>query len=102
MTHPEAFYLAGNGRLPNSSLPVQLYRGALPAGAAVMECVFADQGWSSMTRTAPAATQSTSTMLPCGPSGQEVALQCGDAIVIFAGVAHRNIGQSVDLRVAAV
>jgi len=34
-----------------------------------------------------------------GPSGQELTVQAGDAVVIPAGVAHRNMGQSADLLV---
>jgi len=34
-----------------------------------------------------------------GPSGQELTVQAGDAVVIPAGVAHRNMGQSAALLV---
>ena len=34
-----------------------------------------------------------------GPSGREVAVRAGDVVVIPAGVAHRNVGQSADLLV---
>ncbi len=34
-----------------------------------------------------------------GPAGQDVALQAGDVVVIPAGVAHYNAGQSDDLLV---
>ncbi len=34
-----------------------------------------------------------------GPSGQTVAVRAGDVVVIPAGVAHRNMGQSSDLLV---
>ncbi|MGI4942872.1 MAG: hypothetical protein ACRYHQ_20300 [Janthinobacterium lividum] len=44
MTDPETLQLAGDDRFPNSSLPILVYRAALPADAAAFERAFDRQG----------------------------------------------------------
>jgi uncharacterized protein YjlB len=44
----ETYYLADDGTVPNSALPLVIYRGALPAGddrARYCERLFAAHGW---------------------------------------------------------
>ncbi|MBO0711928.1 MAG: cupin, partial [Acetobacteraceae bacterium] len=50
MTEPETFVFADDGRIPNSRLPLLLYRRALAADAATMEHVFFQNGWSNSWR----------------------------------------------------
>ena len=113
MTAPETCLFAGDGMFPNSSLPVLIYRAALPADAAVMEATFAAQGWTAAWRDGihdfhhfhsnahevlGIARGEVRVMLG-GPQGDEVTLSAGDVVVIPAGVGHRNLGGSGDLLV---
>jgi len=109
----EAYQFADDGRFPNSALPVLVYRRALSPDPAAMERVFAAHDWSNGWRNgifgyyhfhstahevlgiAAGAVQ----VAFGGPSGQEVTVRAGDVVVVPAGVAHRNMGQSADLLV---
>ncbi len=109
----ETHLFADDGHFPNSVLPLIVYRSAVAADAATIECVFAGNLWSNSWRDG---------ILPYhhfhsiahevlgiaagevgvafgGPDGAEVSMRAGDVVVIPAGVAHRNLGQSADLRV---
>ena len=113
MTKPETFRFADDGCFPNSSLPLLVYRQALPADPAVMERVFAANGWSNAWRNGIftyhhfhstahevlgiAAGEVQVTL--GGPSGQTATLRAGDVVVIPAGVGHFNAGQTADLLV---
>ena len=113
MTDPETLLLAGDDRFPNSALPVLFYRRALPTEAAAMEQAFARQGWGGAWRNGIYTFHhfhSTAhevlgiaagevRVLLGGPSGREATVRAGDVVVIPAGVAHRNMGQSADLLV---
>ena len=113
MDEPEHLLLDGDDRFPNSALPVVLYRAALPGGAEAVEHAFAAQGWlgswrdgifsydhyHSITHEVLGIASGKVTVLFGGPSGEAISLQVGDVVVIPAGVAHRNIGQSADLLV---
>ena len=50
MSVPEAHRFADDGRFPNSSLPLLVYRAALPPDAEAMIRAFADHGWSNSWR----------------------------------------------------
>ena len=113
MPEPETLVLSGDERFPNSLLPVVVYRGALPGGAAAIEQAFAAQGWQgawrdgiytydhfhSIAHEVLGIASGEVSVLFGGPSGQTVSVQVGDVVVIPAGVAHRNMGQSTDLLV---
>ena len=113
MDEPQTLRFAGDDRFPNSGLPVLLYRGALPGDAAAMEQAFAAQGWSapwrngiytyhhfhSIAHEVLGIAAGEVRVLLGGPAGQEVAVWAGDVLVIPAGVAHRNMGQSAGLLV---
>ncbi len=113
MTEPETHVFAGDGMFPNSPLPVLIFRAALPADAAAMEDHFAQNGWrdgwrdgifeyhhfhSDAHEVLGVARGEVRVMLG-GPQGEEYTLQAGDVVVIPAGVAHRNLGDSGDLLV---
>ncbi len=113
VTDPEQLRLAADDRFPNAALPALIYRQALPGAPDAMEKAFAAQGWAGAWRNGiytfhhfhstahevlGIAAGRVSVCLG-GPSGQEVMLQAGDVVVIPAGVAHRNTGQSADLLV---
>ncbi len=109
----ETYHFAGDGRFPNSALPLLLHRAALPADPAAMEQAFARQGWSntwrngifgyhhfhSIAHEVLGIASGTARVVFGGPEGQEVTVRAGDVVVIPAGVAHRNVGQSHDLLV---
>ena len=113
MIDPETLHLPGDDRFPNSALPVLIYRSALPADAAAMERAFAGQGWSnawqdgiygfhhfhSIAHEVLGIAAGEVHVLLGGPSGRETTARAGDVLVIPAGVAHRNMGQSADLLV---
>ncbi|MCI0756108.1 cupin [Teichococcus vastitatis] len=114
MTHPEALPLADDGGgFPNSPLPLLVYRGVLPADAAVQEAAFARHGWSNAWRDGifgyhhfhsiahevlGLAAGEVSVEFG-GPAGRVLTLRAGDVAVIPAGVTHRNAGQSPNLLV---
>jgi uncharacterized protein YjlB len=113
MSDAETYRFADDGRFPNSALPLLVYRGALPPDPAAMERAFAANGWSnawrdgifdyhhfhSIAHEVLGIAAGEAQVAFGGPSGREVALRAGDVVVIPAGVAHRNMGQSADLLV---
>jgi uncharacterized protein YjlB len=113
MDNAEPYFFADDGRFPNSAFPLLIYRGALPADAAAMERAFAAQNWSnawrdgifdyhhfhSIAHEVLGVAAGTVRVMFGGPSGREVSMQAGDVVVIPAGVAHCNTGQSRDLLV---
>lgn len=113
MNDAEAYQFADDSRFPNSALPLLVYRHALPPNPAAMERAFAAHDWSNGWRngifgfhhfhsTAHEVLGIASGEVRVafgGPRGQEVTVRAGDVVVIPAGVAHRNMGQSADLLV---
>jgi uncharacterized protein YjlB len=113
MNKAETYHFVDDGRFPNSVLPLLVYRGVLPPDPVEMECVFAAHDWSNCWRggifqyhhfhsnaheVLGIATGEVRVKFG-GPSGKEVAVLAGDVVVISAGVAHCNKGQSADLLV---
>jgi uncharacterized protein YjlB len=122
MTNPpqalviETHRFADDGIVPNSRLPLVLYRGALPDGcdlAAACEAMFAKNGWPdswrngihpfhhyhSIAHEVLGIARGHARVRLGGDSGQTVELRAGDVVVIPAGVAHRREGASSDLLV---
>ena len=114
MIEPETYTLADDGRgFPNSPLPLLVHRAALPLDPAAMVRAFAANGWSnawrdgifeyhhfhSIAHEVLGIAAGEVRILFGGPFGREVAVRAGDVVVIPAGVAHRNVGQSPDLLV---
>ncbi len=114
MDDPETYWLADDGeRFANSRLPLLVYRAVLAHDAASMERAFAANDWRrswrngifayhhfhSISHEVLGIAAGRVTVAFGGPAGQAVAVQAGDVVVIPAGVAHRNIGQSADLLV---
>jgi uncharacterized protein YjlB len=109
----ETYHFAGDGRFPNSALPLLVHRAALPADPTAMEQAFARQGWSnawrngifgyhhfhSIAHEVLGIASGTARVVFGGPGGREVTVRAGDVVVIPAGVAHRNVGQRHDLLV---
>lgn len=112
------FLLPDDGRIPNNpTLPLLVYQGALRfAGsdpAAVCEQVIYANGWGSSWRdgiyafhhyhsTAHevlAVARGRARVHFGGESGPRIDVAAGDAVLIPAGVGHKNLGSSRDLLV---
>ena len=113
MREPETYTFEPDGRFPNSRLPALVYRGALSANAEDITRTFAVNGWSnawldgifpyhhfhSIAHEVLGIADGEVEVALGGPNGRTVTLVAGDAVVIPAGVAHRNVGQSSKLAV---
>ncbi len=114
MSELETYRLADDGsRFPNSLLPLLVSRAALPPDPGAMERAFAAHNWSNAWRdgifghhhfhaTAHEVLGIAAGEVRVafgGPSGRGVTVRAGDVVVIPAGVAHCNLGQSKDLLV---
>ena len=112
----EPIQLVDDGRFLNSPHPALVYRGVLPTSrpqlAAEFEALFARNGWPPAWRAGLFEVHhyhaSAHEVLGIfagwvharlgGEGGERVTLRAGDAVLIPAGVAHRNEGQSSDFR----
>ena len=113
MSDAETYHFADDGRFPNSALPLLVYRRALPPDPAAMERMFAAHDWSngwrdgifgyhhfhSIAHEVLGIAAGEVRVAFGGPAGREVTVRAGDAVIIPAGVAHRNMGQSANLLV---
>ena len=113
MADPETFRFADDGVIPNSTLPLLLYRTVLPADPAAMERTFMTNFWSggwrngifpfhhfhSKAHEVLGIASGHATVLFGGPEGQAVVVQAGDVVVIPAGVGHCRQAGSADLLV---
>jgi uncharacterized protein YjlB len=111
MTEPLTFTFADDGAIPNSELPLLVYRGAVPADPATIERLFAANNWPpawrdgvhpfhhfhSTAHEVLGVARGEASVLFGGPGGRVLAVQAGDVVVIPAGVAHCNQSQSNDL-----
>lgn len=110
---PETYTFADDGRFPNSRLPLLVYRGAIAADPAAIERSFRANGWSggwrngiypfhhfhSTAHEVLGIARGSAEVVFGGPAGRIVAVRAGDVVVIPAGVAHSNQGDSGDLLV---
>lgn len=109
------YYIKGNERFPNNSLPVLLYKRVLklPAfrAAAHVQSLFTGNGWTnnwrhgiytyhhyhSNTHEAFACVKGSTMILLGGENGKHVKFEKGDVLIIPAGVAHKNLGKENDV-----
>ncbi|QJE95029.1 cupin [Luteolibacter luteus] len=114
---PEQLYFENDGEIPNSPLPVLLYRSAFPErgdpGAEWLEESFARHGWTNSWRNGvyPYHHYHTNThevlgvyrgsalLHLGGESGAEVEVVAGDVIVLPAGAGHKRLGSTHDFAV---
>ncbi len=110
----ETHYLKGNGRIPNSRLPLLIYRGAVQVGVAEMEEQIRRNDWPpewhssfgmyprhhfhSDAHELIAVTRGTMVGLFGGHDGVRATVNAGDVIVIPAGVGHFGESITEDLR----
>lgn len=111
MTEPLTFSFRDDGAIPNSRLPLLVYRGALPADPVAIERAFAANSWPpawrdgvhpfhhfhSTAHEALGVARGEASVLFGGPGGEVLTVRAGDVVVVPAGVAHCNRGQTADL-----
>lgn len=111
MTEPETLSLADDGAIPNSRLPLLLYRAAVPADADAIEARFAANRWPPAWRDGVhpfhhfhsnahevlGVARGWAKVQLGGPRGPVVQVTAGDVVVLPAGAGHCNQGQSPDL-----
>jgi uncharacterized protein YjlB len=111
MTEPLTFLFDDDGAIPNSRLPLLVYRDAGPADAAAIERMFAANRWPpawrdgvhpfhhfhSTAHEVLGVARGEAAVLFGGPQGKVLTVRAGDVVVIPAGVAHCNQAQSSDL-----
>src|SRR5580704_15947769 len=107
MIQPVPFLFEDDGMIPNSRLPLLVYRAAVPADAAAIERVFAANRWPPAWRNGVhpfhhfhstahevlGVARGEATVLFGGPAGRVLSLRAGDVAVLPAGVGHCNQGQ---------
>ena len=113
MPEPQTFLFEDEGGFPNSRLPLLYYPQAVPPDPDAIEGVFARNGWSgawrdgifdyhhfhSIAHEVLGIARGEVRVCFGGPEGRIVTARAGDVVVIPAGVAHCNKGQSNDLLV---
>jgi uncharacterized protein YjlB len=111
MTEPVTFAFADDGAIPNSPLPLLVYRDAVPPDPAAIERLFAANRWPPAWRDGVhpfhhfhanahevlGVARGAATVLFGGPHGQELTVKAGDVVVVPAGVGHCNRHQTPDL-----
>jgi uncharacterized protein YjlB len=111
----ETYAVEDDGSIPNSTLPVLVYHGALQrdAGASAYEKLFAEHGWlgawrdgifsfhhfHSTAHEVLGIAAGTANVLLGGPQGHRFELAGGDVLVLPAGTGHCNLGSSGDFLV---
>ena len=113
----EAIQIRPNGNIPNSELPLLVYRRAVRLQsddpASVFEMLFEANGWTdswrngiydyhhyhSTTHEVLGVYQGNATVNFGGEGGPITKVWPGDVIVIPTGVSHRNLGASPDFGV---
>ena len=111
MSEPLTFTFDDDGAIPNSRLPLLVYRDAVPADPAAIERLFAANRWPpawrdgvygfhhfhSTAHEVLGVARGEVSVLFGGPGGKVVTARAGDVVVVPAGVGHCNQGQSEDL-----
>jgi uncharacterized protein YjlB len=111
MNEPETFLFEDDGAIPNSRLPLLLYRAAVPSDPDVIEGIFAANRWPPVWRSgvhdfhhfhgntheALGVASGEATVVFGGTAGRQLRISAGDVVIIPAGVGHCNITQSPDL-----
>jgi uncharacterized protein YjlB len=111
-SEPQALSLAPDDRMPNSRLPVLIYRGAIAMDAANkaggFDRLFEQNGWRGIWRDGVydfhhyhsnahevlGIAQGKATLRLGGESGKQIEVGAGDALVLPAGTGHCRIRAS--------
>jgi uncharacterized protein YjlB len=111
MTDPLTFTFADDGAIPNSKLPLLVYRQAVPADPAAIERIFTANRWPAAWRDSVhpfhhfhsdahevlGVASGSGKVLFGGPSGQVLEVSAGDVVVVPAGVGHCRESKTDDL-----
>jgi uncharacterized protein YjlB len=109
----ESYRFEGDGRFPNSELPVLVYRGAIPSAPEDVETLLRANLWAPAWRASigfypfnhfhsnahevVAIVAGEARGRLGGPNGASVTLRAGDAVLIPAGVCHFGEYSSADI-----
>jgi len=113
---PQTFIFDDDGQIPNSHLPLLFYKGVFLeefVDADSMIAHFRDFGWKnawkngvyeyhhyhSITHEVIGIYQGNAILQFGGESGDKMAVEAGDVVVIPAGVGHKRVSQSEDFAV---
>jgi uncharacterized protein YjlB len=113
MTEPETFVFDDDGAIPNSRLPLLVYRAAMPPDPNAIERCFEANRWPpawrggvhpfhhfhANTHEALGVARGHATVLFGGPGGRELTVSAGDVVIVPAGVGHYNKSASADLTI---
>jgi uncharacterized protein YjlB len=114
VSSPDSLTFADDGGIPNSRLPVLVYRDVEGArDAASCQRLFGGHGWSgawrngiypfhhfhSTSHEVLGIVRGTATVRLGGPAGRAFEVRRGDVLVLPAGTGHKNEGSSADLLV---
>lgn len=111
MQQPLTFTFADDGAIPNSRLPMLVYRAAVPADPAAIEERFAANRWPPAWRNsvhpfqhfhsnvheALGVARGRGRIQFGGPHGETLEIAAGDVVVLPAGVGHCRLEKSADL-----
>jgi len=111
MTEPLTFTFTDDGAIPNSKLPLLVYRQAVPSDPAEIERLFTANRWPAAWRDSVhpfhhfhsdahevlGVASGSGKVLFGGPGGQELEVSAGDVVVIPAGVGHCRLAKTDDL-----
>jgi uncharacterized protein YjlB len=114
MVEPETHIFQDGGEIPNSRLPVLIYRDVHEArDAAECEVLFDRNGWRgawldgifsfhhfhSTAHEVLGVVAGAAAVVLGGPDGRRLEIRRGDVVVLPAGTGHCNAGSSADLTV---
>ena len=114
MSDPETLLLPRGALMPNSRLPVLIYRAVLEGGARGFDSLFRSNGWGGTWRNGVydydhfhsnahevlGVEAGWAALRLGGEEGQTVEVEAADVVVLPAGTGHRRIEASGDFAVS--
>jgi uncharacterized protein YjlB len=114
MSEPDTLLLPPGALMPNSRLPVLIYRRVLEGGARGFDSLFRANGWGGTWRNGVydydhfhsnahevlGVDSGSARVQLGGDEGQAVEIEPGDVVVLPAGPGHRRISKSADFAVS--
>jgi uncharacterized protein YjlB len=114
MSEPATLLLPPGATMPNSPLPVLIYRHVLEGGARGFDALFRANGWGGTWRNGVydydhfhsnahevlGVDSGSATIHLGGDVGQAVEVEAGDVLVLPAGTGHRRLSRSADFAVS--